>query len=62
MESAGSQRIPAVEHARVSDAMNTGIVACSGDAGLREVTRSMSSHHIHRLYVTRRSHSVGTRL
>jgi CBS domain-containing protein len=47
MESAGSQRIPAVEHARVSDAMNTGIVACSGDAGLREMGRLMSSHHIH---------------
>ncbi|MDA0164994.1 CBS domain-containing protein [Solirubrobacter ginsenosidimutans] len=47
MEPAGSQRIPGVEHARVSDAMNTGIVACPGDAGLREMGRLMSSHHIH---------------
>ncbi len=49
MEETGSYRIPGVEHARVSDAMNKAIVTCSRDAGLREMGRLMASHHIHSL-------------
>jgi CBS domain-containing protein len=49
MEQTGSYRIPGVEHARVSDAMNNGVVTCPRDAGLREMGRLMSSHHIHSL-------------
>ena len=49
MEETGSYGIPRVEHARVSDAMNKGIVTCSRDAGLREMGRLMASHHIHSL-------------
>jgi CBS domain-containing protein len=52
MEETGSYRIPSVEHARVSDAMNKSIVTCSPDAGLREMGRLMASHHIHSLVVS----------
>ena len=41
MEDTGSYRIPNVEHAHVSDAMNK--VTCSRDAGLREMGRLMAS-------------------
>jgi CBS domain-containing protein len=51
MEEVGSYRSPSVEHARVSDAMNTGIVTCSRDAGLREMGRLMAGRHIHSLVV-----------
>jgi len=49
MEQTGSYRIPGVEHARVSDAMNHAIVTCARGAGLREMGRLMASHHIHSL-------------
>src|SRR6478736_5292932 len=49
MGQTGSHRLPGVEHARVSDAMNHAIVRCTGDAGLREMGRLMASHHIHSL-------------
>ena len=52
MEETGSYRIPTVEHARVSDAMNKALVTCSSDAGLREMGRLMSSHHIHSLVIS----------
>jgi CBS domain-containing protein len=52
MEETGSYRIPSVEHARVSDAMNKGIVTCSPDAGLREMGRLMAGHHIHSLVIS----------
>jgi CBS domain-containing protein len=52
MEETGSYRIPSVEHARVSDAMNKAIVTCSPDAGLREMGRLMAGHHIHSLVVS----------
>jgi len=52
MEETGSYRIPGVEHARVSDAMNKAIVTCSRDAGLREMGRLMASHHIHSLVMS----------
>jgi CBS domain-containing protein len=52
MEETGSYRIPTVEHARVSDAMNKAIVTCSPDAGLREMGRLMASRHIHSLVIS----------
>jgi CBS domain-containing protein len=52
MEETGSYRIPSVEHARVSDAMNNAIVTCSSDAGLREMGRLMAGHHIHSLVIS----------
>jgi CBS domain-containing protein len=52
MEETGSFQTPSVEHARVSDAMNKGLVTCSRDAGLREMGRLMASHHIHSLVVS----------
>jgi CBS domain-containing protein len=52
MEETGSYRIPSVEHARVSDAMNKAIVTCSADAGLREMGRLMAGHHIHSLVIS----------
>jgi len=52
MEDTGSYRIPSVEHARVSDAMNKAIVTCSPDARLREMGRLMAGHHIHSLVIS----------
>ena len=52
MEKVGSYRSPSVEHARVSDAMNQGIVSCPRDAGLREMGRLMASRHIHSLVIS----------
>jgi CBS domain-containing protein len=52
MEESGSYRIPSVEHARVSDAMNKAITTCSPDAGLREMGRLMAGHHIHSLVIS----------
>jgi CBS domain-containing protein len=49
MEETGSYRTPSVEHACVGDAMNKGVLTCPSDAGLREMGRLMSSHHIHSL-------------
>ena len=54
MGQTGSYRLPGVEHARVSDAMNHGIVRCQGDAGLREMGQLMASHHIHSLVTSLR--------
>lgn len=51
-EENGSYRSPNVEHARVSDAMNEGVVTCSPGAGLREMGRLMASRHIHSLVIS----------
>jgi CBS domain-containing protein len=52
MEDRGSYRSPNVEHARVSDAMNKGVVSCSPGAGLQEMGRLMASRHIHSLVIS----------
>ncbi|MEO8966799.1 MAG: CBS domain-containing protein [Solirubrobacteraceae bacterium] len=49
IEQGGSYRSPSVEHARVSDAMNHAVIACSREAGLKEMGRLMAQHHIHSL-------------
>lgn len=45
----GSYGTPSIDHACVSDAMNKAIVTCESTAGLREMGRLMTSHHIHSL-------------
>jgi trehalose synthase len=52
MQEIGSYRSPDVQHARVSDAMNNGVVSCPRDAGLREMGRLMASRHIHSLVIS----------
>jgi trehalose synthase len=51
MNEVGSYRSPGVQHARVSDAMNQGVVSCPRATGLREMGRLMASRHIHSLVI-----------
>ena len=48
----GSYRSPSMEHARVSDAMRRGVIACPPDASLRSVARTMATHHVHSVLIT----------
>ena len=48
----GSDRLPALEHAAVSDVMHTGLVTCPPDTDLITVARLMASDHIHCVVVT----------
>ena len=48
----GSHRLPSFEHARVSDAMRTGVIACPLDAPLETVARMMATNHVHAVIVT----------
>jgi CBS domain-containing protein len=43
----GSFLTPSLEHATVGDAMHPGIVACSVDATVTDVARTMSTQHVH---------------
>lgn len=43
----GSYRIPAFEHAIVSDAMHPGVMSCDPDATLPQLARMMVTHHVH---------------
>jgi CBS domain-containing protein len=43
----GSYLMPSLEHATVADAMHPGIVSCPADAGLTDVARLMTTHHVH---------------
>ncbi len=47
----GSYRIPRFEHALVSDVMRVGILTCPAGASLREIARTMASHHIHSVII-----------
>ena len=51
-DTAHSYRLPRFEHARVADAMRTGTLSCPSHAPLREVARTMATHHIHCVIVT----------
>jgi CBS domain-containing protein len=53
--STGSYRTPRFEHARVADAMRSGIFTCAADASLREAARTMSLHHVHTVVVNDRA-------
>jgi CBS domain-containing protein len=55
----GSYRMPRFQHARVSDVMRTGILSCPPSASVREVARTMASHHIHSV-VVREAGEAGT--
>ena len=48
----GSWRAPSYEHARVSDAMRTGVIGCPPDASLQTVARMMAANHVHSVVVT----------
>lgn len=58
----GSYLMPSFDHARVGDAMHPGVMACEPDATLTEVTRIMSTHHIHCLAVLGVAHDGPERL
>jgi CBS domain-containing protein len=48
----GSYLTPAWEHARVADAMRTGVMSCPPNASLRSVAQTMATHHVHAVVVT----------
>jgi CBS domain-containing protein len=50
--SRGSDRMPALLHARVSDVMRLGVIGCPPEADLQTVARLMASHHIHAVVVS----------
>ncbi len=49
----GSYLLPHFDHATVADAMHPGILSCDAEATLTEVTRMMSTHHVHCIVVRR---------
>jgi CBS domain-containing protein len=49
----GSFRMPAFEHATVSDAMRPGVISCPPQTSLKTVARMMASNHVHSVVVTR---------
>ncbi len=48
----GSDRTPALEHARVEDVMHPGIVSCPPETELVAVARTMATRHIHAVVVS----------
>jgi CBS domain-containing protein len=48
----GSWRAPTFAHARVADAMRSGVIACPPDSSLRTVARMMATNHVHSVVVT----------
>ena len=48
----GSYLTPSFEHARVADAMRTGLITCPPDTSMDSVARIMSSNHLHAVVVT----------
>jgi CBS domain-containing protein len=48
----GSDRLPALAHASVADAMHVGVISCSPDTDLVTVARLMATHHIHAVVVS----------
>ena len=48
----GSYRLPSFEHARVSDAMRAGVIACPLETPVETVARMMATNHIHAVIVT----------
>jgi CBS domain-containing protein len=43
----GSYLTPSFEHARVSDAMRPGVIACPPDTSMETVARIMATNHVH---------------
>ena len=48
----GSDRLPALRHACVSDVMHLGVISCSPETDLVTVARLMATHHIHAVVVS----------
>jgi CBS domain-containing protein len=58
----GSYLMPSLEHARVSDVMHPGIIACEAAATLSEVARVMATHHVHCIAVMGVTRNGGEKL
>jgi CBS domain-containing protein len=48
----GSYRTPSFEHARVADAMRSGVISCPPDASTDVVARIMATNHVHSVVVS----------
>jgi CBS domain-containing protein len=48
----GSYLTPSLEHARVADAMRTGVISCPPDASMEAVARIMATNHVHAVVIT----------
>lgn len=48
----GSLLTPAYEHARVADAMRTGVISCPPDTAMDAVARIMATNHVHAVVIT----------
>jgi CBS domain-containing protein len=47
----GSYLTPSYEHARVADAMRTGVIGCPPDTSMEAVARMMATNHVHAVVV-----------
>jgi CBS domain-containing protein len=48
----GSYLTPSFEHARVADAMRTGVISCPPDTSMEDVARIMASNRVHAVVIT----------
>ena len=48
----GSYLTPSFEHARVSDAMRLGVIACPPDTSMETVARIMTTNHVHAVVIS----------
>jgi CBS domain-containing protein len=48
----GSYLTPSFKHARVADAMRTGVISCPSDTSMEEVARIMATSHVHAVVIT----------
>ena len=48
----GSYLTPSFKHARVADAMRTGVISCPPDTSMDEVARIMVTSHVHAVVIT----------
>ena len=48
----GSFLTPSLEHARVADAMRSGVISCPPDTTMEAVARIMATNHVHAVVIT----------
>jgi CBS domain-containing protein len=48
----GSFLTPSFEHARVADAMRSGVISCPPDTSMEAVARIMATNHVHAVVIT----------
>jgi len=48
----GSFLTPSFEHARVADAMRTGVISCPPDTSMDAVARIMATNHVHAVVIS----------